>query len=201
MDTGISSHTREVISREVRSAVSNIQHDLLNNITTLMDSRLSDFQKNITQSQQDISQSQISKIEETMSDNFVFKRKGNENQYRHEVKVLSKLNEAKAHLDAPHLSADSVQSAKNKICEGIDLDRERQKLIKLADTSGLGWKVVQEYVANPIADDSDDEKKMMRAQSRAERKNKAEKSKKGKVRASPYPKMSDYSRLVGLSAI
>lgn len=40
----------------------------------------------------------------------------------------------------------------------------------MADSSQLGWKVVQEYQANPIADDSDDEKKMYRAQMRAERK-------------------------------
>ena len=71
----------------------------------------------------------------------------------------------------------------------MELVRERQKLIKLADSSELGWKVVQEYVANPIAEDSEDEKKMMRAQSRAERKNKSEKMKKGKLnRKVPYTK-------------
>jgi hypothetical protein len=33
-------------------------------------------------------------------------------------------------------------------------------MIKLADSSELGWKVVQEYESNPIADDSEDEKRM-----------------------------------------
>jgi hypothetical protein len=32
----------------------------------------------------------------------------------------------------------------------------RQKIIKFADSSDLGWRVVQEYEANPLADDSDD---------------------------------------------
>jgi hypothetical protein len=32
----------------------------------------------------------------------------------------------------------------------------RQKLIKLADSAELGWRVVQEYEANPLASDSDD---------------------------------------------
>jgi hypothetical protein len=43
--------------------------------------------------------------------------------------------------------------------------------IKLADSSQLGWKFVIEYVANPTADDSDVEKRMMRVQARTERKN------------------------------
>ncbi|VDI11263.1 Hypothetical predicted protein [Mytilus galloprovincialis] len=81
--------------------------------------------------------------------------------------------------------SSSQQDLLNSITTVMDM-RERQKLIKLADSSQLGWKVVSEYVANPIADDSEDEKKMMRAQSRAERKSKAEKVKKGKPRPTPY---------------
>ena len=60
-------------------------------------------------------------------------------------------------------------------------------MIKLADQSELGWRVVQEYVTNPIADDSEDEKRMNRAQFRAERKSKAEKATK-KSRHVPYNK-------------
>ena len=32
--------------------------------------------------------------------------------------------------------------------------KQRQKLIKLADSSVAGWRVVDEYVKNPIASDS-----------------------------------------------
>ncbi|XP_060082590.1 uncharacterized protein LOC132561897 [Ylistrum balloti] len=46
----------------------------------------------------------------------------------------------------------------------------RQKLIKLADSSEFGWKTVKEYEANSIADNSDDEKKMVKAENRAQRK-------------------------------
>jgi hypothetical protein len=45
--------------------------------------------------------------------------------------------------------------------------------------------VVQEYEANPLAEDSEDEKKLFKAESRAERKVKAKKSKKTK-RTHPY---------------
>jgi len=59
--------------------------------------------------------------------------------------------------------------------------REKQRVIKLADSSQLGWKFVIEYVANPIADDSDYEKRMMRVQARTERKNTTERVKRGKT--------------------
>ena len=65
----------------------------------------------------------------------------------------------------------------------------RQKLIKLADSSELGWRVVTEYEANPLASDSDDEKRMYKAEARASKKIKAEKTKKGRTsNAWPYRK-------------
>ncbi|KAL5005756.1 hypothetical protein ScPMuIL_016914 [Solemya velum] len=191
MDTGdIPSNINDLITTEVKNAVNNVQRELLTNITTLMDSRLSALQSNIKQSQHDASRSQIAKIEQTLSltDNYVFKRKGIENQFKHESKVLLKLTEANATLEDTELSFEAVQSAKTKIIEGMNLITDRQKLIKLADSSELGWRVVSEYVANPIADDSDDEKKIFRAQARAERKAKSEKTKNNRQsrRMVPY---------------
>ncbi|VDI20041.1 Hypothetical predicted protein [Mytilus galloprovincialis] len=69
----------------------------------------------------------------------------------------------------------------------MDLIKNRQKLIKLADSSDAGWRVVEEYVTNPLAEDSEDEKKMYKAQSRAESKLKKEKLKRRPDRKSvPY---------------
>lgn len=63
----------------------------------------------------------------------------------------------------------------------------RQKLIKMADTSELGWRVVNEYISNPLASDSDDEKRIYKAEARANRKYKAERSKKTRrPRTTPY---------------
>jgi len=169
---------RNAIIHEVETAVSNTKQDLLNSMAVLIDSRLNTFQSNIQQSQKDISDFQISKIEESVTDNFRFQRKGNENQYKHSVKVMSKLKEARSILENPDMNSQKVVSAKEKISEGICLVQERQKMIKLADSSDLGWKVVQEYESNPIADDSEDEKRMNRALSKAERKSKSEKAKR-----------------------
>ena len=58
-------------------------------------------------------------------------------------------------------------------------------MIKLDDSSDLDCIVVQEYERNPIADDSEDEKLVNRALSKAERKTKSEKTKK-RTRTNSY---------------
>ena len=50
--------------------------------------------------------------------------------------------------------------------------QKRQKLIKLADKSEAGWLVVDEYESDELADDSEDDKKIRRAQDKAVRKKK-----------------------------
>jgi hypothetical protein len=135
MDTGMSSPMRNAIVHEVEAAVSNTKQDLLNSMAVLIDSRLNTFQSNIQQSQKDISDFQMSKIEESITDNFRFQRKGNEMQYKHSVKVMSKLMEARSILENPDMNSQKVVAAKEKISEGIGIVQERQKMIKLADLS------------------------------------------------------------------
>ena len=61
----------------------------------------------------------------------------------------------------------------------------------MADASELGWRVVNEYVTNPLASDSEDEKRIYKAEARATRKYNAEKVKKRKrSRSAPYWKQS-----------
>ena len=62
----------------------------------------------------------------------------------------------------------------------------KQKLIKLADHSELGWSVVKEYKADELADNSEDEKKIARAEKEAERK--ALKRKKRRMDEQPTEK-------------
>ena len=55
-----------------------------------------------------------------------------------------------------------------------------KKLIKIADRSEFGWHTVEEYLEDELADNSDDEKRLGRAEGRAKRKPKAVKEKKSK---------------------
>lgn len=68
-----------------------------------------------------------------------------------------------------------------------DLLKHRQKIIKLADQSEHGWKMVTEYEANPVASDSDDEKRIYKAEARASRKARSERGvRRGRWRGYPY---------------
>jgi hypothetical protein len=105
------------IAEEVNRVVSRQQSDLLSSLQDMMESRLCAFQQNIQQ----ISTTQINKIEDNLNEHYVFKKKGNENQYKHEACVLTKLKEAKEHLNRG--SDDGVESAKNSIAEGHKVGR------------------------------------------------------------------------------
>lgn len=110
------------ISEQITLAVSRQQTDLLNNLERMIDSRFSNFQKNIPQ----ISSSQINSIEENLNEHYVFRRKGNENQYKHEARVLSKLKEANEHLNSNTVNEEMVEAAKSSINKGMELVKNRQ---------------------------------------------------------------------------
>ena len=52
----------------------------------------------------------------------------------------------------------------------LELLAARQKLIKIADCSDFGWTVVEEYEADKLTSDSDNEKMLEKAERTAERK-------------------------------
>lgn len=54
-----------------------------------------------------------------------------------------------------------------------------QKLIRLADRSELNWRVVQHYLADPIADSADNERRIKKATKSAATELKAEQDKRG----------------------
>ena len=64
----------------------------------------------------------------------------------------------------------ALQQAKAAVEEGITLLKDRQKAIRLADWSELGWAVVNEYRQDELAKDLDDEKRIAKAVATAERK-------------------------------
>ena len=72
-----------------------------------------------------------------------------------------------------------LQQAKEAVEEGMGLLRTRQKTIRLAEKSKLGWAVVNEHGEDELADDSDDEKRIAKVVASAERK--ASQSKKRKT--------------------
>ena len=118
-----------------------------------------------------------------------FKSKGNEQQYNHQLGVLDTVQSATTALE--HQDIDKAISF---LQEGKVAIEARMKLIKLADTSDHGWQTVAEYMTNELADNSDDEKRIDRAERTAEKKaKKAKASKTSKSRPFPgYPNRVPY---------
>ena len=72
------------------------------------------------------------------------------------------MEEAKEAYSSKQLDEDHAALEK-----GEKLLLQRQKLILLASKSEVGWSLIREYKRNDLAKDSDDEKKIIRAEARA----------------------------------
>jgi len=94
----------------------------------------------------------------------------------HSILVLDKLDEAS---DA--LKQKSYEKVKVALESGTELVSKRVKAIKLAGKSEFGWATVNEYLSDELASDSDDKKRIYRAERRAERK--INKEKRRRVRS------------------
>ena len=82
-----------------------------------------------------------------------FRFAGNKKQYQLNKEVLEKIDDA--------LATDDGEDRTKKLIEGKDLLVERNKHILLAEK--YGWDTVACYTADPLASDSDDEKRIRKA--------------------------------------
>ena len=103
-----------------------------------------------------------------------WKSKGNKIQYNFNAEVLETLSSINWAIDNGKLdyAKELIQEISVKV-------KDRNKHIRIADSSSGGWETVNQYVSNPIASDSDDESKIHRAENRAIKKRKLS-SKTGK---------------------
>ena len=86
----------------------------------------------------------------------------------------------------PEGGDDSVDIAVQALQRVVAATEARQKLVKMADRSDLGWRVVQHYLADPIADSVEDEKRIKNATKSAAAALKASQEKKGEYIALLY---------------
>ena len=105
-------------------------------------------------------------------DPFSFRRKGNENQFRFCEDVEEQLQSTSSSISRAEKGAgkEALSRAKNAVEQGMELLSRRKKLIKLADRSEAGWALVEEYFEDDLAEDSEDERRIEKAERAAERK-------------------------------
>ena len=166
------------------------QSSMLEKLSSIIDNKLDSMKRQLDETS-NIQMSELKKIR--LTEPRTFKKKGYEQQYKHNQQVKSVVSEAK----------DAVTSGRQDTCiaklnEGIELIDQRQKLILIADKSEYGWKIVGEYLDNELADNDQDAKKMKKAENEAQRKlAETRGSKAAKARSSSFKS----PRAVGSTAI
>ena len=160
------------VVRIVESTVTKKNENLLASMKLLLDDSLNELKH----SHADTADSHLKEIKKLKFDEpHRFKKRGNEDQYRFNLKVSDAIEEAKDACSACQF--DKVHASLEK---GEKLLTERQKHILLADKSDFGWSLIREYKRNDLAEDSDNEKKIIRAEARA--RNQAKQSERFKSR-------------------
>ena len=108
----------EDVQRQINQTLQHANNEILSSFSELLDSRLADVQKSIKENQRCIAERQEAKFEEVMTDGYKFRKRGNEEQHKHNVKVLHKLEDARKELQE-----HKVEEARQRIVEGLDTDR------------------------------------------------------------------------------
>ena len=90
---------------------------------------------------------------------YVWKKEGLRRQYAIAEATVAKITRAIAAMDLNH-----HDRARTGMVAALEVQKGRMKELKIADTSESGWESVNAYKANPIAEDSDDDKRLQRAE-------------------------------------
>ena len=98
-----------------------------------------------------------------------FKYVSNREQYHFNEQVME---------DLGRITKGASKKVSKRLSETVKKIRTRNKLIKMADKSKAGWRIVEEYLTDDIASDAEDNKKIKQAEKAALKKMKEEKEKK-----------------------
>lgn len=121
------------IQGQINLTIKEANNEILSQFSNILDTCLSTVQRTINENQKVIAERQEAKIEQIFADGFKFKKRGNDEQYKHNANVMANIKEANEEMVEKR-----IQEARQKIPKGSDLIQHRQKLIKLADSSAAG---------------------------------------------------------------
>ena len=130
-----------------------------------VDSKLSDMRREMRDEREAADERLVKKIR--LDSRPTFRKRGHEQQFLFNEQIRERFESVDAALKQ---TPPAIEKARAAVQEGEKLIDARQKNIKIADRSEHGWATVAEYEEDELADNSDDEKRLFRAEARAGRK-------------------------------
>ena len=92
----------------------------------------------------------------------IFKDKGNERNYLFNLDLAERIEES-----ISLFKKNDTKTALKNLKNCLEIIRKHNKLIRLADNSEAGWAIVEEYQTDELASDTDDDRKIRRAEKAA----------------------------------
>ena len=153
----------EQLKTEVATLIENkIQknnHTLLESMKSLLESSVQQLKRSSTEN----AENQMKEIKRLKySEPHSFKKKANEDQHKFNTKVIDSLAEVSGALEKREITKaqDHLQKSEHML-------NERQKHVLLAEKSEFVWATVHEYKKHELAEDSEDEKRILKSEIRA----------------------------------
>ena len=146
--------------RSSRSSSDSANTELFEQLQDYLDEKFERMRKELSEENQEIARDINKRLKR---DDYTFQKKGNKIQYEVNRDVYAKIKDADAQLDRKSVSTRNIQKASASIREGMEMLIDRNKLILLADSSEGGWETVNQYTRKCIAVDSDDDRRMRKA--------------------------------------
>ena len=134
-------------------------------------SSISKLKQDVTAGQEAASQEVVKRINKR---SYQFQKKGNEAQFVFNATVEEHVETARTELSKvmPAVTEEQQLTIKKAVAEldkGAKAIATRQNHIRIADRSELGWSVVTAYESGKLVDNSDDVKRLFKAEQEAER--------------------------------
>ncbi len=143
----------------IKDEIEKNNRTLLQSMQTLLESSVQQLKRSSTES----AENQLREIKKLKySEPHRFKKKANEDQHKFNTKVIDSLAEVSEALEK-----NEITQAQEALQKGELMLNERQKHILLADKSEFGWATVHEYKKHELADNSEDEKRIIKSELRA----------------------------------
>ena len=147
------------------SAEQQVLLDAIKRLEHSMNDKMTAMKRELTKEREDADEKLVKRMK--LEKPPTFKKKSHEVQFRFNEDLASKFATVSSALKETPLAVEKAAAA---VQEGEKLIAERNKLIRIADRSEYGWATVAEYEEDELAEDSDDKKKLFKAEARAGRK-------------------------------